>query len=116
MVGWLWGEDRREQRRTEDEFLRRREHVQRKGHFVLVLFLLHPFGEVCGLREQEGERGDGEEAYEGVGEGCVVGEGHVGGGYGRSYWMWWWMLDGVCRQCNRMKLLGMSVTESSVVV
>jgi hypothetical protein len=65
--------------RTEDEFLRRREHVEREGHFVLVLFLLHPFGEVCGLREQEGEGGDGEEAYEGVGEGCVVGEGHVGG-------------------------------------
>jgi hypothetical protein len=73
------GEEERE-RRTEDEFLRRREHVEREGHFVLVLFLLDPFGEVCRLREEEGERGDGEEAYEGVGEGCMVGEGHVGGG------------------------------------
>jgi hypothetical protein len=53
------GEEERE-RRTEDEFLRRREHVEREGHFVLVLFLLDPFGEVCGLREQKGERGDGE--------------------------------------------------------
>ena len=44
--------------RTEDEFLRRREHVEREGHFVLVLFLLDPFGEVCGLGEEEGERGD----------------------------------------------------------
>jgi hypothetical protein len=73
------GKDRRE-RRTEDEFLRRREHVEREGHLVLVLFLLDPFGEVCRLREEEGERGDGEEAYEGVGEGCMVGKGHVGGG------------------------------------
>jgi hypothetical protein len=73
------GDGRRGSARTEDEFLRRREHVEREGDFVLVLFLLHPFGEVCGLREQEGEGGDGEEAYEGVGEGCVVGEGHVGG-------------------------------------
>jgi hypothetical protein len=27
----------------------------------------------------------------------------------------WCMLDGVCRQCNRMKLLGMSFVESSSV-
>lgn len=27
-----------------------------------------------------------------------------------------WMLDGVCRQCNRMKLLGMSFVKSSVVI
>ena len=55
----LEGKEERE-RRTEDEFLRRREHVQRECHLVLVFFLLDPFGEVCGLREQEGERGDGE--------------------------------------------------------
>lgn len=28
----------------------------------------------------------------------------------------WWMVDGGCRQCDRMKLLFMSVTEPSVVV
>lgn len=65
--------------RTEDEFLGRREHVEREGDLVLVLLLLHPFCEVGGLREEEGEGGDGEEAYKGVGEGCMVGERHVGG-------------------------------------
>lgn len=53
-----WKRGGREGARTEDEFLRRREHVEREGHFVLVLFLLDPFGEVCGLGEEEGERGD----------------------------------------------------------
>jgi hypothetical protein len=28
--------------RTEDEFLRRGEHVQREGDFILVFFELHP--------------------------------------------------------------------------
>lgn len=65
--------------RTEDEFLGGREHVEREGDLVLVLLLLHPFCKVGRLREEEGEGRDGEEAYEGVGEGCVVGERHVGG-------------------------------------
>lgn len=65
--------------RTEDEFLGRREHVEREGDLILVLLLLYPFCEVGRLREEEGEGGDGEEAYKGVGEGCVVGERHVSG-------------------------------------
>lgn len=43
--------------RTEDEFLGRRKHVKREGHFILVLLLLHPFREIGRLREKEGECG-----------------------------------------------------------
>lgn len=41
--------------RTEDELLGRRKHVKRESHFILVLLLLHPFREIGGLREKEGE-------------------------------------------------------------
>lgn len=43
--------------RTEDELLRRREHVEGEGDFVLVVFLLEPADEGGGLVEEEGEEG-----------------------------------------------------------
>jgi len=43
--------------RTEHEFLGRRKHIKRESHFILVLLLLHPFREIGGLGEKEGEGG-----------------------------------------------------------
>lgn len=44
--------------RTEDKLLGRRKHVERESHFILVLLLLHPFREICRLREEKGESRD----------------------------------------------------------
>ncbi len=47
--------------RTEDKLLRRREHVEGEGDFVLVAFALEPVEEGGGV-DHCGEERDGEEA------------------------------------------------------
>lgn len=46
---------------TEDEFLRRRHHVQREGHLVLVALLLHPAQQLGGTEDGGGD-GEGRDA------------------------------------------------------
>ena len=53
--------------RTEDEFLGRRKHVQRERHFVLVIFLLQPFDQARGLKEEKSDYQSEEHDAEGVG-------------------------------------------------
>ena len=55
-------------KRTEDELLRRGEHVQRERDFILVVLLLQPFDQTRGLEKEEGDGEDeGEEAGDGRG-------------------------------------------------
>lgn len=57
-----------EGRRTEDEFLGRCEHVEGKGHFVLVAFALQPANQVRRVEHRRCVResctGEQEESYE----------------------------------------------------
>ena len=79
-MGGEWGMYRGA--RTQDELLRRGQHVQREGDFVLVPLALEPFEEggwVEGEGEEEGG-GEGEEE-EGGGGGEVVE--HLGRGAAR---------------------------------
>jgi uncharacterized membrane protein YgcG len=69
--------------RTEDELLRRRQHVQREGDLVLVALALEPAeqrGRVQHCGEDEG--GEGDEQHEGDDEHGSGGSGGSGGGGG----------------------------------
>lgn len=73
-------------KRTEDELLGRREHVQRGRDFVLVVLLLQPAGEVGGrvwLQQEVEGGGEDEEGEQEVGIERVHGAGVVGNGSGR---------------------------------